>query len=40
MARREPTMRLNSVDLPTFGRPTMAIVGTPAAAVARVLVEL
>ena len=24
MARREPTSRLNSVDLPTLGRPTMA----------------
>src|SRR2546425_13375357 len=24
IARREPTIRLNSVDLPTFGRPTMA----------------
>jgi hypothetical protein len=22
MARREPVIRLNSVDLPTFGRPT------------------
>src|SRR5580704_3427987 len=29
MARRDPTMRLNSVDLPTLGRPTMAMVGTP-----------
>jgi len=28
------------VDLPTLGRPTMASVGTPAAVVARVLVEL
>ena len=28
MARREPMMRLNNVDLPTFGRPTMAIVGS------------
>jgi hypothetical protein len=28
------------VDFPTFGRPTMASVGTPAAVVARVLVEL
>ena len=27
MARREPTIRLKRVDLPTFGRPTMAIVG-------------
>src|SRR5579884_750194 len=27
-ARRLPTSRLNSVDLPTLGRPTMAIVGT------------
>src|SRR5437868_446091 len=24
IARREPVSRLNSVDLPTFGRPTMA----------------
>src|SRR5271169_3418368 len=40
MARRDPTMRLNSVDFPTFGRPTMASVGTPAAVVASVLVEL
>ena len=40
MARREPTMRLNSVDLPTLGRPTMASVGRPAAGVAKVLVEL
>src|SRR6266481_301925 len=27
MARREPTRRLNSVDLPTLGRPTMARMG-------------
>src|SRR5271165_6142056 len=27
MARREPTRRLNSVDLPTLGRPTMAMSG-------------
>src|SRR6185437_7236636 len=27
MARREPTSRLNSVDLPTLGRPTMAMRG-------------
>jgi hypothetical protein len=40
IARREPTMRLKSVDLPTLGRPTMAIVGLSAAVVARVLVEL
>src|SRR6202161_1553103 len=40
MARREPTMRLKSVDLPTLGRPTMATVGMPAAVVASVLVEL
>src|SRR5690348_4737311 len=40
MARREPTMRLKSVDLPTLGRPTMATVAMPAAVVARVLVEL
>jgi hypothetical protein len=33
-------MRLKSVDLPTLGRPTMAIVEMPAAVVARVLVEL
>src|SRR5437016_2500709 len=32
IARREPTRRLNSVDLPTLGRPTMARVGMPAAA--------
>jgi hypothetical protein len=25
--RRDPTMRLKSVDLPTFGRPTIAMVG-------------
>src|SRR5213595_3383454 len=25
MARRDPTSRLNSVDLPTLGRPTMAM---------------
>src|SRR6266568_5963568 len=25
MAMRRPTMRLNSADLPTFGRPTIAI---------------
>jgi hypothetical protein len=29
MARREPTTRLNSVDLPTLGRPTIAMMGTP-----------
>src|SRR5258708_12835927 len=29
MARREPTRRLNSVDLPTLGRPTMAMSGAP-----------
>src|SRR6516165_10802922 len=29
MARRQPTMRLNNVDLPTFGRPTIAMIGTP-----------
>src|ERR1700757_884320 len=28
IARREPTRRLNSVDLPTSGRPTMASRGT------------
>src|SRR5579871_1699665 len=33
MARREPTSRLNSVDLPTFGRPTMARVGSCAVAI-------
>jgi hypothetical protein len=27
MARRSPTSRLNSVDFPTFGRPTMATMG-------------
>jgi hypothetical protein len=27
MARREPTMRLKSVDLPTLGRPTIATMG-------------
>src|SRR5258708_15124535 len=27
MARRDPVRRLNSVDLPTFGRPTMAMSG-------------
>src|SRR5258708_27316035 len=27
MARREPTRRLNSVDLPTLGRPTIAMRG-------------
>src|SRR5579862_9049008 len=32
IARREPTMRLKSVDLPTLGRPTMARSGTPASA--------
>jgi len=31
MARREPTIRLKSVDLPTLGRPTIANVGIPAA---------
>ncbi len=30
MARRDPTSRLKSVDLPTLGRPTIAIVGMPA----------
>src|SRR6266566_5564013 len=30
IARREPTIRLNSVDLPTFGRPTMARRGSEA----------
>jgi hypothetical protein len=38
MARREPTIRLNNVDFPTFGRPTMAMVGVPTAA--GVLIEL
>src|SRR5271156_47037 len=38
MARREPTIRLNSVDFPTLGRPTMAMVGTPA--VTGALIEL
>ena len=32
MARREPTIRLNNVDFPTLGLPTMAIVGTPTVA--------
>jgi hypothetical protein len=27
MARRDPTSRLNSADLPTLGRPTMAMSG-------------
>src|SRR5579884_3231543 len=27
IARREPARRLNNVDLPTFGRPTMAMSG-------------
>src|SRR5215469_5857131 len=27
MARRDPTSRLNNVDLPTLGRPTMAMSG-------------
>jgi hypothetical protein len=40
MARREPTMRLNSVDFPTLGRPTMAIVGTPTVAGALIELEL
>src|SRR5207248_5646517 len=30
MARRDPISRLNRVDLPTFGRPTMAMVGRAA----------
>ena len=30
IARRDPIMRLNKVDLPTFGRPTMAMVGIAA----------
>src|SRR5262249_41252820 len=30
MARRLPVMRLNRVDLPTFGRPTSTTVGPPA----------
>jgi hypothetical protein len=29
MARRDPTKRLNNVDLPTLGRPTMATVDMP-----------
>src|SRR6202521_6304503 len=40
MARREPTMRLNSVDFPTLGRPTMAMVGTPAVTGALIELEL
>src|SRR5215831_4398087 len=31
IARREPMIRLNNEDLPTFGRPTMAMVGMAAA---------
>ena len=34
MARRDPTRRLNSVDFPTLGRPTIATVGMPTAAAA------
>ena len=30
IARRRPVMRLNNVDLPTFGRPTMHSTGKPA----------
>jgi hypothetical protein len=33
-------MRLNSVDLPTFGRPTMASVGTPTAAGSLIALDL
>src|ERR1700685_3778523 len=40
MARREPTMRLNSVDLPTLGRPTIAMVGTPTVTGALIELEL
>src|SRR3984957_4209508 len=40
MARRDPTIRLNSVDFPTLGRPTMAIVGTPTVAGALIELEL
>src|SRR5208282_1381911 len=40
MARREPTMRLNKVDFPTFGRPTMAMVGTPTVTGALIELEL
>src|SRR5579863_1900710 len=40
MARREPTIRLNRVDLPTLGRPTIAIVGTPAMTAALIELEL
>jgi hypothetical protein len=29
MERLEPVKRLKRVDLPTFGRPTMAISGSP-----------
>jgi hypothetical protein len=38
--RRDPTILLKRVDLPTLGRPTIAIVGMPAAVVSRVFVEL
>src|SRR6202790_2381420 len=40
MARRDPTIRLNSVDFPTLGRPTMAMVGTPTVAGALIELEL
>jgi hypothetical protein len=40
MARREPTIRLNSVDFPTLGRPTIAIVGTPTVTGALIELEL
>src|SRR5450631_3085300 len=40
IARREPTMRLKSVDLPTFGRPTIASVGTPAAGSSLIALDL
>src|SRR5262249_5467441 len=33
IARRAPTMRLNSADLPTFGRPTIATTGSSGATV-------
>src|SRR6202451_867607 len=40
MARREPTMRLNSVDLPPLGAPTIAMVGTPTVTGALIELEL
>ena len=40
IALRDPTRRLNSVDLPTLGRPTMAIAGVSAGAVLGFVSEL